>query len=231
MRTHLAALAATLGIAGLTAVSLSGAAVASVNGTSSLGSVSTGGGGAHGGGGGGSGGAHGGGGSGGGHSAAGGHFAGGHSGGGYRGGTYGGPAGFAAHASFMAHGGYVAHGSSGYRIVGYQSAAPARVGAAPHAARGARMALALGPRIGSAASARRLDHMAHGDRMHPRPRHPGHPGYPRHPHYVRIVHAAWSDEYEPETPMFCSTVTFLPPGKSPHSGCLTPIKARVLRAR
>ena len=206
MRTRLVALAATLGIAGLAAASLALATVPSGGG-----SAPAGGGGMHGGGGGG--GAHGGGGyahGGGGY--AGGHFgggrfeAGGYRGGGFRGGggSYGGSAGYAAHASFMAHGGYVSHGGSGYRVVGYQSAGPAH-GTGLQGDRGGRVALALGPRMGSAAAAARLDGTARvertgrlertasfertgrvertdrldrADRMHPRPGHPGRPGPP-----------------------------------------------------
>ncbi len=238
MGNPLLALAATLGIVGLAGAPMVGATVAAVNGPAS------GGGGMHGGGGGG---AHSGGGYLGGHSAGGysggGHFAGGHFsagtrfnagtrlGGGYRGGAYGGHPGYAASSRFLAHGGYVSHGRSGYRVVGYDSAGLARADTAPRAGHGARIALALGPRWGSAASAARVDGVLRADHTRPRPGHPwcppGH--HPKHAH-VRIAYPTSAYLPESHPPMFCADITFLPPGQRPHSGCLTPIKMNA-RAR
>lgn len=230
MGKSLLALAATLGVAGLAATSLAGAVVPSVNGPSSVGGGSM-----HGGGGGG---AHGGGGY------AGGHFSGGHfsaaarfsagarsNGSGYRGGAYGGHGGYAAHTSFLAHGGYVSHGRAGYRIVGYQSAGLARAGAIPRVGHAARISLALGPRWGSAARATRIGGEARVDHLHPRPGHPWcPPGHPKHPH-VHTVRPTMAYLPQSQPPMFCENVTFMPPGKRPYSGCLTPIKMKMIKAR
>ena len=214
MRTRLFALAATLSIAGLIAAPWAGAVPPS--GGSSGGGGYSGGGHSAGGSSGGSGGAH----------SGGGGYSGGHSsGGGYGGAPF--------RAGYMAHGGYVAHGSylgggglpfahGGYRIIGSQSAGVAHVGATSQSGHGARMTLAIGPRTGSAATAIRLNHTVHTDRMNPRP---GHPPGPRHPR----PHAKYaSNLYPPENQhgiLFpCNFRTVQPPRGEPSVGCLTPAK-------
>lgn len=242
MRTRLIALAATLGIAALVAAPMAGA-VAPPGGGGSGGSG--GGGGSHGGGGGGGG--HGGGYGGGGHFG-GGHYGGGHFGGehfggghfgtgGYRGGTYGGQGGYVSHASFMAHGGFVSHGSSGYRIVGSESAGIARVDAAPHGGHGGRISLAFGPRIGSAATAARLDRAGHQERVSLLGTRPGHhpwhhPGQPKRPH-VHVVNQgyAYYGNYVRTPPDFCDDRVVLYRGQWLRTGCLWPTKMKVWPAR
>lgn len=234
MRTRLIALAATLSMAAL-AVSLASAT------TPSGGSVSSGGGG------GGGGHSGGGGGGGGGHSGGGGHFGGGgyRGGGGFRGGSSMGGGyrggGSGSHSSFMARGGYVSHGSHGYHVVGFESAGLAHVSAIPRAGQASRITLALGPRMGSAATAARMDgvarvahtgiaRMARVDRMHPRPGHP--PRHPKRPH-VRPEHSYATPAYSLNRtlPMFCG---FWPPTTEldqklvafPPYGCLEAVKAK-----
>lgn len=249
MRTRLIALAATLGMAAL-AVSLASAT------TPSGGSVSSGGGGGGSGGsghsGGGGGGHSGGGSGGGGHSGGGGGYGGGHfGGGGYRGGggfrggsSMGGGyrgGGSGSQASFMARGGYVSHGSHGYHVVGFESAGLAHASAIPRAGQASRITLALGPRMGSAATAARMDgvarvvhtgiaRMARVDRMHPHPGHP--PRHPKRPH-VRPEHSYATPAYSLNRtlPMFCG---FWPPTTEldqkllafPPYGCLEAVKAK-----
>jgi len=140
MRTYLIALAAALSLVGFVAAPAFGHG----GGSSSGGSGGGGGGGGHGGGGSGGGGVAG-------HGGGGGHGGGSHGGGGHFGGSY------------AAHGGYVApgiHGArSGYSIVGYRSAGLSRGGAAPRDGHVARGIPVIGPRTGSAATARRVtDH-------------------------------------------------------------------------
>lgn len=234
MRTRLVALAATLSIAGLAAVSLAGATTPSGGGASAGG-----GGGGHAGGGG-----SGGGGSGGGH-VGGGHFGGGHFGGGSRGGTYGGGGsvyggGYAVHASYLAHGGYISHGSSlgygaarargGYGIVGAESAGIASVSSMPRGGHDARITLALGPRTGSAASAMRLGHM---DRINPRPGHPPGPNRPGHHPKQPTSSSPYTEEAEREQyrpyRLFCPDIFLPPPPYQPPAGCLGPVKEQVGR--
>lgn len=237
MRTHLIALAATLGIAGLVAAPMAAAAPPSGGGSSGGGGVSAGGGGGGGSQGGGGGGARGGGGYGGGHFG-GGHYGGGHFGtGGYRGGGYGGRGGYAAHASFMAHGGFVSHGTSGYRIVGSESAGIAHVNASPRGGHAGRISLALGPRMGSAATAARLDRAGHQERVSSvgKP-HPGHhpwhhPGQPKRLH-VRVVNEAYAyRRYDRIAPDFCDSRVVLYKGQLLRTGCLWPTKMKVSSAR
>lgn len=227
------ALAATLSIVGLAAMPMANAWVPPSGGSGGGG----GGGGGHAGGGGGSGGAHfsaGGGG-------AGGHFSGGgrFSGGSYRGGGgYGGVGygGSAFHSSYMVHGGYVAHGSymggvhpfarGGYRIVGSEPASLSHVTTSTISGglHSARITLALGPRMGSAATAMRLDHAGRTNRMLPRPGHPPGPKPPRY--HAKYVPASTTQmERSPvEIPFFCEQMEMTPPRGEDHSGCLTPTK-------
>ena len=246
MRIRLIALAATLSIAGLAAMSVASATAPSGGSVSSGGGASAGGGGGHGGGGHGGGGHGGGGGShGGGYG--GGHFAGGGYGGGYRGGGYrgGGSAihgAYSSHANIMASGGYVSHGARGYHIVGFQSAGLTHVTAIPRAGQASRISLALGPRMGSAATAARMDpvarvartgiaRMARVDRMHPRPGHPrpGHP--PRHPKRSHVrperSFAQAYSENRTRMPIFCEFTprTYELNGEPPF-GCPGPVKAK-----
>lgn len=226
MRTHLFALAATLGIACLVAAPWAGATAPSSGGGSASGSASTGGGGGHAGGGSSGGGHFGGGGS------SGGHF----SGGAYRGGGYGGSA---FHASYLAHGGYVAHGShlgggsrpfarGGYRIIGSQSAGVAHVSAMPQSGHSARITLALGPRTGSAATAMPLDRVVHANHMHPRPGHPPGPRHSRHhPKYAPT--SSYPEPYSSGIPFYCDNRMLQPPRSEPSSGCLTPAKEQAGR--
>ena len=235
MRTRLIALAATLSIAGLAAASVAGAAAPPGGGGGGV--SSGGGGGSHGGGGGfhgGGGGFHGGGG--GFHGGGGGHFAGGsfRGGGSYRGGSYGGGAGYAAHSNFMAHGGYVAHGSSGYHLVGYQSAPLSHVGAISQGAHAARINLALGPRTGSAATAARVDHLSRVDHMVHRG-HPSRPGHPRmYPKHAGPFHTVGYHQYahiQPAPMLFCEFGSYPPEevdGRQQAFSypCLRPMKAK-----
>lgn len=245
MRTHLIALAATLGVAALVAAPMAGATAPSGGGSSA------GGGGSHGGGGGG-GGAHGGGGYGGGHFGGGhyggghyggGHFGGGHYGGGhfgtggYRGGAYGGRGGYAAHASFMTHGGFVSHGASGYRIVGSEFAGIAHVDAAPRGGHGGRISLALGPRMGSAATAARLDRVGRQERVSSLGKRPGHhpwhhPGQPKR-HHVHVMNEAhvYNNFARTPPPDFCDDTIVLYKGQLMRTGCLWPTKMKVSPAR
>jgi len=138
MRTHLIVVAAVLSLAGLVAVSAANSGGGSSGGGASAGGSSGGGSGGGGHGGGGGGGGHG---SGGGYGGGGGHGAGGFGGGGHAGG------------GFAAHGG-VAHG--GYNIVGYQTSGLGHGGAAPRGGHVDRGTLVIGPRMGSAAAAKRV---------------------------------------------------------------------------
>jgi hypothetical protein len=181
MRTPLIALAAILSITALAVTSGAHASVPSSSGggssTSGGGGGSGGGGSAHGGGGGG-GGAHGGGGFTGGHFGGGGFrgggFTGGHfGGGGFRGGSFrgggyqgmragggtfrgGGDAGRGGSVSHLAPGAYDAH--RGYGFVADESAGLPHGGAMlqPRGGHAIRMSAAIGPRMGSAATARRV---------------------------------------------------------------------------
>ena len=159
MRTSLVILATALSLAGFVAASSAASASGSSSGGSaSAGSGSGGGGGsAHGGGGGahgGGSGAHGGGG----HIGDGGHIGGGYGGGGQVGGAHGERAGY----SYTRPG---THGS--YTIVGYRFAGLGRGDVAARDGRVARNTLPIGPRTGSAASARRVtDHRVSPVRPH-----------------------------------------------------------------
>lgn len=267
MRTHLIALAATLGIASLALMSVASATPPSGGGVSSGGGG--GGGGAHGGGGGGGGGGHGGGGHGGGGGYGGGHFGGGgfrggsYTGGGFRGGAYtgggyrgGGSAGRGSYASpgnFAATGGYVSHGTRGYHVVGFQSAGLVHVSAMPRGGQTSRISLALGPRMGSAASAARMDavtrvshagiarmasvshtgvaRMARVDRMHPRPGHPN-PVHPPRPSKRPLSRPEYNYLLDSgnriRMPMFCDfqRVNVLNDRQPQPFGCVGPVKAR-----
>lgn len=255
MRIRLVALAATLSIVGLAAASFAGATAPSGGSVSSGGAGSAGGGGGSHGGGGGGGGGHSGGGS-----YGGGHFGGGgyRGGGGFRGGTYGGGAynggayrsggyrgggsagGYASHANFMARGGYVSHGARGYHVVGYQSAGLAHVTAIPHGGQASRIPLALGPRMGSAATAVRMDpvarvthagiaRMARVDRLVPHPGHP--PRHPKRPHTrpQRSYGVPHFSQYRLMLPVFCDFGLRTPEPDErplPPYGCLGPVKAK-----
>lgn len=214
MRTRrLIALAATFSIAGLAAVSLASATVTS-GGSSSSSGGSAGGGGMHGGGGGG-----------------GGHGGGGRAGaGGSRGGGgfHGGYGGGAMHTSYAAHGGYVSHGSTGYRIVGQETAGSTFAAASSRGAHGGRVGLALGPRVGSAATATRMDHLARAARVeHTGHGHPWGPGHqPKHPH-TRIAHMTYPYEYTPYRTMPCNFVLTRPGMTADPWNCLIPIKTKV----
>jgi hypothetical protein len=228
MRTHLIALAAALSIVGLAGVSVAGANPPSGGGG---GGVSSGGGGHAGGGGGG--GSHGGGG--GFHGGGGGHFAGGgFRGGGFRGGSGGGRA---ASSNFMARGGYVSHGSRGYHFVGYQSAGLRGFSAAPRVGHASRISLALGPRMGSAATAARVDHLsrvAHLSRVDHLGGGPGHRGHPvhgkRHPKlYSQYNSGRYDHEYLQRPPLFCDSAAYYPTTMNPtppFNPCRPPIKVK-----
>ncbi len=227
MRTRLIALTAILGMVALIAAPV---ASASPGTTSSSGG---GGGGGHGGGGGGGGGRHGG--AGGGHFASGG-FGGGHLGGGrfiadgYRG---GGSGGYIAHADYNVHGGYVAHGTyrgqssyiarGDYRVVGTDAVGLAHVDAAFRGGRGGHITLVLGPQMGSAAKALRLDRMGSPGRDHPAP---GHPPRPKHPPHGYLLESP--QEYEPMS-LPCNFVLAIPasmPRMESTFACPWPTKER-----
>jgi hypothetical protein len=228
MRTRLIALAATLSIAALAAASFANATAPSGGG----GGVSSGGGG---GGHGGGGGFHGGGGGfhGGGFHGGGGHFAGSgfRGGGGYRGGGYGNSVGSGAHANFMARGGFVAHGARGYHFVGYQSAGLRGFSALPRAGHAGRVSLALGPRLGSAANAVRVDHPIRVAHMGAHRGHPVRPGHPHmHPKRLYATTSGYTYEYLQRAPLFCEPY-YPTNGSQPFNPCLTPVKAKAASLR
>lgn len=148
MRVYLATLAVAVSLVGFVTASPAGAGSGgSSSGGASAGTGSGGGGGSGHGGGGGAGGAHGGG--------------GGHGGGNYSGGAHA-AGGHAGLASLTREG---PHGS--YGVVGYASAGLSRSGAAARDGHMARSTLVLGPRTGSAATARRVtDHRVSPMRPH-----------------------------------------------------------------
>ncbi len=210
MRTTLITLVAILSLASFTATAV--ASVAPSGGGSS--GVSSGGGGGGGGGhagggggggghaGGGGGGAHGGGG-GGAHAGAGGHLGGGFAGGG---GWHGGGGGnFGAHGSYLSQG--FSAGHSSYGIVSYRTAGLGRGGAAPVGNHGPQSTSLLGPRTGSAATAKRVAQvMPAVDRARPpHPHQPRHKLNPYNPYAGCASDPRGCYEIEPELPWaFCN---------------------------
>jgi len=144
----------------------------------------------------------------------------------------------------MASGGYVSHGSRGYHVVGYQSAGLVHVSAIPRSGQASRISLALGPRMGSAASAARMEparvthpgiaRMARIDRMHPHPGHP--PRNPKRPRPHMHPHTRPQHTYDYldsgnqiRVPMFCDFrrgADDVSDGQRRPFGCLGPVKAR-----
>lgn len=135
-----------------------------------------------------------------------------------------------------ARGGYISHGNHGYRIIGSESSGLAHVGAGARAGAVSRVGytpritLALGPRMGSAATAMRVDRLTRANHNHPHPIHSPHrPKHPQHP----VQNQGY--EYENYTqmsawpPMFCDS----PPGtgKQYRYDCLSPVKAKPASGR
>ncbi|HEY4211428.1 MAG TPA: hypothetical protein VGM84_08110 [Steroidobacteraceae bacterium] len=244
MRSHLIALAVTLGLAGSIAVAGPAAVGSSGGGSSSGGSVSSGGGGGggHSGGGGGGGGWHG--------------SANGANGGGWHGGARGGVNGSAtnghtsgvapgrtpgsyrgdAGGSYVAgnaypgHGIYNYHGSRGsYGIVGTGSTGVGHGSAETISDHSARSTLAVGPRTGSAAKAALVTNQHS-------PHHPGTPGRPGKPHHPK--HSNPAVEYRRQG-LYASQQPYIHPQFCPYMdteiyaatvgpafGCPPPVKLR-----
>jgi hypothetical protein len=106
----------------------------------------------------------------------------------------------------MGQRGYIAHGD--YRIVGSEPAGLAHVDAAGPGGRAGQITLALGPRMGSAAKALRLDRMGGMARMHTASEHhpghqPGHPHHPKRPHHHGYFPEANYESTQEVPPPFC----------------------------
>jgi hypothetical protein len=131
----------------------------------------------------------------------------------------------------MAHGGYVSHGTRGYHFVGSQSAGLRGFRAAPQVGHASRISLAVGPRMGSAATAVRVDHQSRTDHIGAHPGHSGRPGHPhRHPKHLYALPGGYAYESLLRLPLFCEPYYPANSGQV-FNPCLTPVKAKAASLR